>query len=394
MHWNAIVLTKMGSVVNQSLRGSRQEVMDQIKLNGLDIISIHADFKKCIQDFLKQHKLSASVLSGLFKDFSRCLKSGLSVQEAIASLNEHASNPLLKTALHKINVSVMDGHSVKNAFENTKVFPSLVLSSLDAAERSGNLVEVAHILSEYFKIINQNKVRLIKSLVYPISVFIALTVASIVISIKLVPQLSSVLPSQSIDQWPAKLIIGYAYFTQAYGWLALLGFFAAGVAFIKIWEYKRDRLILYVFSIPFIGPLIKEMEFTVIFLNLYVHQKSGMNIIASLTNICSNRRNYITGRLKEIKIKVNQGYSLGEALKTDDFFPSFICMNVKKGESTGNLYQYFYEIYQYYDQRSRDSIEALIALINPALLTLAVSYLVLIIYCFILPLYSSMSGVK
>ena len=94
----------------------------------------------------------------------------------------------------------------------------------------------------------------------------------------------------------------------------------------------------------------------------------------------------------DIKNKVDQGYSLGEALKTDDFFPSLIWMNIKKGETTGNLYQYFYEIYQYYDQRSHDSIESFITFINPALLSIAVAYLGLIISCFILPLYSSMSG--
>ena len=111
-----------------------------------------------------------------------------------------------------------------------------------------------------------------------------------------------------------------------------------------------------------------------------------------MTNIYSNHPNYVTGRLIDIKNKVNQGYSLGDALKSDGFFPSLIAMNIKKGEMTGNLTQYFYEIYQYYDQRSRDSIESLITFINPALLTIAVSYLGLIISCFILPLYSSMSG--
>ena len=148
----------------------------------------------------------------------------------------------------------------------------------------------------------------------------------------------------------------------------------------------------YVLQLPLLGPLIKEMEFTFLFLNLYVYQKSGVNIITSMTNIYSNHPNEVTRRLIDIKDKVNQGYSLGDALKSDEFFPPLIAMNIKKGETTGNLYQYFYEIYQYYDQRSRDSIESLITFINPALLTIAVSYLGLIISCFILPLYSSMSG--
>jgi len=392
MYWNVTSLTKMGSIVNQTLKGARQEVCTQVKFNDLDLISIHPDYKKYFENVFKKGKLSGYVLSSFFKDFSRGLKSGLSAQEAITSLNEQTTNPLLKETLRKLSISIIDGHSFKDAFAHTNVFPLIVLSALDAAERSGNLTEVTFILSEYFKFMNENKIRIIKSLIYPACVFIALTAASIVISIKLVPQLNSIIPAQAEENLSTRFIIGYAAFMQSYWWIALMGLIAAVFILIKMWEYKKDRLMKYVLKLPLLGSLIKENGFVFIFLNLYVYQKSGINIIASMTNIYSNHPNYVTHRLIDIKNKVNQGYSLGDALKSDEFFPSFIYMNVKKGETTGNLYQYFYEIYQYYDQRSRDSIESLITFINPALLTIAVSYLGLIISCFILPLYSSMSG--
>jgi len=382
----------MGSIVHQNCKGSRQEVSDHLRISGLDLISIHPDYQRYFLDLFQKSKLSSAVLSSFFKDFSRALKSGLSAGEAAGSLNEQTTDPLLKETLKQLGISMIDGHSLKEAFENTKVFPSIVLSTLDAAEKSGNLTEVASLLSEYFKFMNENKIRTIKSLVYPACVFIALTVASVVISIKLVPQMGSILPPQAKENLSAKFITGYAALMQSYWWMALIVLLAVVFSCIKIWEHKKDRLMKHVFKLPLLGTLIKEMELTLIFLNLYVYQKSGVNIIASLSNICSNQPNYVTRRLVDIKNKMNQGYSLGEAFKTDDFFPSLIWMNIKKGETTGNVYQYFYEIYHYYDQKSRDSIETLITFINPALLSIAVAYLGLIISCFILPLYSSMSG--
>ena len=392
MYWNVTSLTKMGSIINQSLKGSKPEVLDQIKFNDLDLISIYPDYRKYFSNILLKRKLSSAVLSSFFKDLSRGLESGLSAPEAISSLNEQTTNLLLKATISKLSLFIIDGHSFMDAFENTKVFPNIVHSSLDAAQSSGNLSEVTLILSEYFKFMNENRVRVIKSLIYPVCVFIALTVASIVISIKLVPQLSSILPVQADENIPARFIIAYAAVMRSYWWMALLGLVAVVLAIIKIWEYKKDRLMKYVFQLPLLGNLIKEMEFALLFLNLYVYQKSGVNIIASMTNIYSNRPNFVTNRLMDIKNQVNHGYSLGDAFKSDEFFSSLITMSIKKGETTGNLYQYFYEIYQYYDQRSRDSIESLITFINPALLTFAVVYLGLIIGCFILPLYSSMSG--
>jgi type II secretory pathway component PulF len=391
MYWNITTLTKMGSIVHLTLKGSREEVLTQVRFSDLDLISINADYKKYFENILKKGRISSAVLSEFFKDFSRSLKSGLSAQEAITALCDQTENILLKETLKKINMSIVDGHSFRKAFESTKVFPTIVLSVLDAAEKSGNLPEIARILSEYFGFMDKNKARIIKSLIYPASVFVALTVASIVISIKLVPQLSSILPMGATDNLSVRFITGYADFMRFYWWMPLVLLLAGSVASIKMWEYKKAKLMKYVFSVPLVGNLIKEMEFTVIFLNLYVYQKSGVNIIASMANIYSNQPNYITDRLKDISNKVSHGYSLADALKMDDLFPSFIHMNIKKGEATGNLYQYFYEIYQYYDQRSRDSLETLITFINPALLTIAVAYLGLIISCFILPLYSSMS---
>src|SRR5208282_4373248 len=110
MYWNVTSLTKMGSIVNQTLKGARQEVCAQVKFNDLDLISIHPDYKKYFANVLLNGKLSGVVLSSFFKDFSRGLKSGLSAQEAITSLNKQTSDPLLKETLRKLSISIIDGH--------------------------------------------------------------------------------------------------------------------------------------------------------------------------------------------------------------------------------------------------------------------------------------------
>jgi type IV pilus assembly protein PilC len=391
MYWNMTSLTKMGSIVHHAIKGKKQDAIDYLRFNELDPISIYPDYKEYFLDILKKGRLSQDILASFFKDFSRGLKSGLSAQEVIVSLNDQVTDSLLREVLRKLNISIIDGHSFKNAFADTKVFPPIVLSVVDTAEKSGNLAEMTYILSEYFKFMNDNKIRIMKTLVYPACVFVALTVASIVISIKLVPQLGAILPAQAQDNMPTQFILAYAGFMKSYWWSIGIFLVLAICGFLKIKESKKAQIMGHLIHWPMIGDLIKEMEFTVIFLNLYVYQKSGVNILSSITNIYSNQPNYLTYRFIGIKNKVNQGYSLGEALKADDLFPSMIWMNVKKGETTGNLHQYFYEIYKYYDQKSKDSIELFVSCISPVLLSIAVAYLGLIISCFILPLYSTMS---
>ena len=66
MYWNVTALTKMGSIVNQTLKGGRQEVLTQVKFNDLDLISIHPDYKKYFENVFKNGKLSGEVLSSFF----------------------------------------------------------------------------------------------------------------------------------------------------------------------------------------------------------------------------------------------------------------------------------------------------------------------------------------
>ena len=76
----------------------------------------------------------------------------------------------------------------------------------------------------------------------------------------------------------------------------------------------------------------------------------------------------------------------------DDFFPSFIWQNLAKGQKSGNLVKYLEEIYHFYDQKSKDSINALVGLINPVLLSLAFAFLGFIVCNFFLPIYQGMAG--
>ena len=57
-----------------------------------------------------------------FKDFADMQKCGLSVNEAINTLNETSSNMALKESLKKISNFINDGRSLKESFENTQKY--------------------------------------------------------------------------------------------------------------------------------------------------------------------------------------------------------------------------------------------------------------------------------
>ena len=146
-----------------------------------------------------------------------------------------------------------------------------------------------------------------------------------------------------------------------------------------------------VFCIPLLGDLIKNIELSQVFLNLYVYQKSGINIIQTISNIHQANNTFITERLVMIQERIFKGASIGEAFKQDPFFPPYVSQNLSKGQVSGFLPEYFERIYKYFDIKTKESIGSLIAMVEPTLLIVAALFLLMILCTFILPIYSSMN---
>jgi type IV pilus assembly protein PilC len=393
MYWKIEALTAKRTEITQTIEGDLEEVKTHASVYGLEILNIIPDYAALIKSVFQSRKLSTSVMAVFFNDFADMQRCGLSVNEAINTLNETSSNTILKEALRKISNFINDGRSLEESFVNSKIFPKIVPVTLSAAEKTGNIPELLDLLAQYYKFRYENKKKIIKSLVYPGAVFCMLSGLSIFVSITLVPQLKSFLPPSASNSVSAIILIGYSNFIKEYWWIVIL-FSAITVFFIKyFWDHNRKKLMEIVFSIPLLGNLMKNIELSHIFLNLYVYQRSGVNIIETITNIHQSNKTYITDKLILIRDRIFKGASLGEAFKQDKFFPPFVCQNLTKGQISGYLPQYFERIYKYYDIKTKESIGAMIAMAEPLLLVMAAMFLLTIVCAFILPVYTNMNQI-
>jgi len=393
MYWKIEALTAKRTEITRTLEGSLEDVKTQATVYGLEILNISPDYPALIKSIFQNHKLSTWVLAVFFKDFADMQRCGLSVNEAINTLNEATSNTVLKEALRKISNFINDGRSLEESFQNTKIFPKIVCVSLSAAEKTGHIPELLDLLAQYYKFKYENRKKITQSLVYPGIVFCLLTGLSIFVSIKLVPQLRTFLPLSSRHSLSAIILIGYANFIKEYWWATIL-LLTGLVFFIKYFcDNYREKLMKAVLSVPWVGDLIKNIELSHLFLNLYVYSNSGVNIIQTITYIHQANKTYITDKLILVQERIFKGASLGDAFRQDRFFPAFVYQNLTKGQINGYLPQYFERIFKYYDTKTKESIEAIIAMVEPSLLVVASLFLLMIVCTFILPIYTDISQI-
>ncbi|MDE1920141.1 MAG: type II secretion system F family protein [Candidatus Omnitrophica bacterium] len=384
-------LTAKRTEITQIIEGSLESVKNQANIYGLEILSITPDYMALIKNVFQTRRLSLPVMTVFFNDLADMQKAGLSLNESIDTLNETTAHMVLKKALKKISNYINDGRSLQEAFENTSIFPKIVTETIGAAEKTGTIPELMSILSGYYKYKHENMKKIAKALIYPAVIFCMLSGLSVFISLKLVPELKTFLPACASHNLSAIILISYAAFIKQYWWAILVLIAVGGFTVQYLWNIHKERLMGLIFKIPLLGDLMKSTEFSHVFLNLYVYQKSGIDIIETISNIHEANKTYLTEKLIVVRDKIFKGASLGEAFRQDKFFPPFISQNVTKGQTTGMMPACFERIYKYYDIKTKESIDAMIAMVEPLMLIVSASFLLMIVSAFILPIYTNMN---
>jgi type II secretory pathway component PulF len=374
MYWKISVLTKTGKEIVLSKYGRKDFILADLRSDSLTVMAMAPDVGMTLKKILRHNMLGSPKLGPFFIDFSRMLNSGLSVSETARTLSEMTSDPLLKTGMERIRSSINDGYSLRASFESAGIFPKIACVSLEAAEKSGQIPEISRKLGEYFEYLHENKNKIFSSLIYPTTVFIALTAASVIISIKLVPQLGFLIPENQMDSLPMRIFLSYGRFMMDYWWTLILCFMFILSGLWYLWKLHKDKLMKIIFRVPVIGHVLQEIEFARIFLNLFVYVKSGISVTEALANIHSAQETFVTRKLIDVRRRIIDGATMGEAFERDGFFPAFIQQSLKKGEETGKRTEYLYETYKYYDSKSRESVNSVIKFINPALMSLAFAF--------------------
>lgn len=393
MIWKYNAITKgMGNKLAGVFKGTRQEALCFMDENALIVIDLTRDYGALVKELFKRRTLSDATMATFFLDFGMSCESGMNVSETLATLAPTTTDPLLKEAIKKIAQVIEGGETLKAAFENTGVFPRMISTSIDAAERSGNIPEVVKALSEYLKFSDETRKRIIHAFIYPAVLFVAITILTVVISTTLVPKLSLLLPDKAATTFSAKVFLGYSHFMQHYWWFLILIILGIGGVARYLWTNKKNEFVSVLYTMPHVGPLMKEIALSRYFMCLAVYLKSGVPINTAITNIHEAHPTYLTQRFINCRDYIIGGLSFWAAIERDPFFPAFVSHNIRKGEAQGQLKEYVYKVCRHYENRSRAIIEAIVAVIGPAMVVFAVIVFAFIVLTFFMPIYTNIGN--
>ncbi len=172
--------------------------------------------------------------------------------------------------------------------------------------------------------------------------------------------------------------------------VALCVLFTAARRTAEDFAFKTDFLAL---RLPVAGEVIKKMSLA-LFANIFAVTFQGgieiLDCLESAKRMIGNR--CLRQAVDVVRDQVQGGDSLSLAMDTTGEFPPMVVQMVKVGEDSGNLEKTLWNIAEFYDRDVDDAVDAMISMIEPALIVIMGGMMAWIAIGVFGPLYSNLGS--
>jgi len=342
----------------------------------------------------KKKKLKPDAQIAAIRQLAVMTNAGISVHDALSDLAEATDDIPLKNILTKCGEDINAGSSLYKAMDGFRSqLGGLTLAMIDLGEKTGNMAEALYNLADMLEEIRANMVKFKKAMAYPRNVMIAMAVAFSILLTFVVPKFEAIFSKFKTDLPLPTVILQFLSNTLVnYGLYVLAG---VAIAYIVIkyliennreFRYKVHQLLLRVYLIKGIILYSTLSRFTLVFSELV---RSGIPIAEALDTAINMTDNLpLKDKLSSISNSVEKGNTLNDAIQETGLFENMIVQMIKAGENSGALDAMLQKVTEYYKMKFDAIIDGLQEAIEPIMLFVIGSMVLLLALGIFLPMWS------
>ncbi|MDX1607610.1 MAG: type II secretion system F family protein [Candidatus Spechtbacterales bacterium] len=378
---------------------NREAALEILQRHSLVIINLESIeerpiFQKRIAFFERVNKKEVSIFS---RQLSTLFKASVPLVVSVRTLAKQTENPKFKEALLNVASNVDGGMPFSQALEEHEdIFSNFYVQMIRAGEESGTLEQVLSYLAQYTERDYYIVSKIRGAMTYPAFIIGVFGIVGIGMLVFVVPNLLDVLDQQGAEL-PA-LTKGIAFLSDlvrtrwpilAIGLPALL---------VGAWRFTKtptgqDTWGKVQLKMPVFGKLFK---------NIYMFRFSSSFGMLVKGGIPVNRALEITSNVidnavyKEIVMsaqdKVSKGESIAKTLEEYEQVDVMVTQMIAVGEKTGKLSEILENVSDFYQSEISNTIENLVALIEPIMIVLLGLAVALLVAGILLPIYNSVGS--
>jgi type IV pilus assembly protein PilC len=326
---------------------------------------------------------------------SQLLNASLNIKDSLDIIKIVAGRQDVRIITDRLSTLIGRGHSFNEALSLTMDgLPSVYYGLVSIGEHTGDLAQVYKQLDSWMENRKKIKDKISSTLVYPIIVLSVALVGIIGFSLFVLPKLESVFSQFGSS---AALQLQHSMHNARLSSILLSGIlFIIALAFF-INNYVRKRNIPYaektdeiLLRLPIVGSTFKNAELFDFCFAMETLASGGIPLSNALQSVAYTMGNKAFRKsILSIQGLVKNGINLSLAISSEKIFPPFIKQWLAVGERTGQTILVFGKMRSYYQAQINKELDIILNMLEPGISIIIGIMMLLILYLFILPIFTS-----
>lgn len=390
---------------------NRKEANDYAKLKHSGLIIKVVEAKEPLEEQLKRlktnffqnikkRKIKPDALISSIRQLAVMTNAGISIHDSLSEISASTDDKALKYVFGKLADDINAGHALSNSMENFRFeLGNLTIAMVQLGEKTGNLDEALYALADMLEEIRANIIKFKKAMAYPRNVMIAMAIAFSILISYVVPQFKDIFESLNAElPIPTQILLTLEYLFNNYGPYVLAVLFLSFMTFKYLINNYKDirfgwhKFLLRTYLINNIIKFSTLSRFTLVFSELI---RAGIPIAEALETSISMIDNLpLKLKLSSVRLTVEKGGTLNNGLAETKLFENMIIQMVRAGEDSGTLDTMIKKVAEYYKMRFDAIIDGLSEAIEPIMLLIIASMVILLALGIFLPMWDMGNAVQ
>ncbi len=320
-------------------------------------------------------------------------RAGVPILRALAGLQASTAKATLIALLTDLRAGLDQGRELAAQMaRHPRIFDSFYVAMIRVGEMTGRLTEVFQRLAEHLEFELDVRARVKQALRYPTMVVGAIGIALVVINLFVLPTFAQVFAGFKAElPLMTRVLLGFSGWMVA--WWPLLAAAAVGAVWaLRAWlatpegRYRWDRWKL---RLPIAGPIVLKATLARFARSFALASGSGVPITQAMTVVAQTVDNAFIGRrIEQMRDGIERGESLSRCAAATGVFTPVVLQMIAVGEETGELDTLLVEIASMYERETDYAIKGLSAAIEPVLLGIIGTLVLMLALGVFLPLWN------
>jgi general secretion pathway protein F len=364
---------------------------------GYRVLSARAAGRFSLQGLFAGQGFSAPLFG---QELLALLEAGMGLAEAVAILAAKAKQPEARRILGELQRLVGEGRSFSKALEAVAgAFPPLLVATVRASERTGNLPEALRRYLAYHRQLNGLRDRVVSASIYPLLLIGIGTLVVFFLLGYVVPRFSKVYEDIGEASLPllSRLLMHWGQAASEHAAALALGCLAAaaGLAYALTRPAVRAALEQRLWRLPALGERLRIYQLARFTRTVAMLLKGGVPLVSALDMTGDLlRQPALQAGLDAARRAIREGRTVSDAFGSHGLATDVGTRLLVVGERSGELGETMEHIAGFYDDEIARSVEWFSRLFEPALMLtigLLIGGIVVLMY---LPIFELASSIQ